>query len=47
MASVFHDLDNSKSMDEVRYSSYIEYGKRFEKLLVEAMQDAGRQMILS
>ncbi len=45
IASVFHDLDNSKSLDEVRYSSYIEYGRRFEKLLAEAMRDADREYI--
>ena len=42
IASVFHELDKSKGMDEIRYSSYIEYGRRFEKLLAEAMSDAGR-----
>lgn len=35
VASVFHDQDNSASLDDVKYSSYIEYGRRFEKLLRE------------
>ena len=46
VASVFHELDKSRGMEKVRYSSYIEYGRRFEKLLAEAMRDAGREYVL-
>ena len=35
VAAVFHDQDQSSSLDEVRYTSYIEYGRRFEQLLRE------------
>lgn len=36
VASVFHQREkDSSSLDEVRYSSYVEYGRRFEKLLSE------------
>ncbi|MFA6815728.1 MAG: sugar phosphate isomerase/epimerase [Lentisphaeria bacterium] len=33
VASVFHQKDDSQALDVVKYQSYVEYGKRFEKLL--------------
>ena len=35
IATVFHAKDQSKSLESVKYASYIEYGRRFEKLLNE------------
>ncbi|MBO5307553.1 MAG: sugar phosphate isomerase/epimerase [Lentisphaeria bacterium] len=33
VATVFHDKESDTSLEEVQYSSYVEYGRRFEKLL--------------
>jgi hypothetical protein len=35
VAAVFHDAapDQSASLDQIKYDSYIEYGRRFEQLL--------------
>ena len=35
IATVFHEENKSADMEELKYTSYIEYGKRFEKLLNE------------
>ncbi len=35
VAKVFHSQDQNASLEDIRYSSYIEYGRRFEKLLRE------------
>ena len=35
VATVFHDKESDTSLEEVQYTSYVEYGKRFEKLLRE------------
>lgn len=35
VATVFHAQDQSQSLESVKYSSYIEYGRRFEKLYNE------------
>ena len=36
VAAVFHEAqESSESLDEIKYTSYIEYGRRFEKLLRE------------
>jgi len=35
LAVVFHDENGAASEDAVRYSNYIEYGRRFEKLLTD------------
>jgi len=44
IAAVFHARNPEQSSETVRYSSYIEYGRRFEKLLAEARCDrAGRR----
>ncbi|MBR2357650.1 MAG: sugar phosphate isomerase/epimerase [Lentisphaeria bacterium] len=42
VAAVFHATEPGKSSEEVCYTSYVEYGKRFMKILKEAMHDAGR-----
>ena len=39
VATVFHAQDQTQSLDDVKYSSYVEYGKRFEKLLAEIKTD--------
>ena len=34
VAAVFHDAaENTTDLEEVKYSSYIEYGRRFEAML--------------
>ena len=33
VATVFHDKESDTSLEEVQYTSYVEYGKRFEQLL--------------
>lgn len=38
VASVFHEQDKTQNLDEIKYASYIEYGRRFEKLLNECRQ---------
>ena len=35
LAVVFHDENGAVSEDSVRYSNYVEYGRRFEKLLTD------------
>ena len=35
VAAVFHEQSRATAIEEVRYNSYIEYGRRFEKLLSE------------
>jgi sugar phosphate isomerase/epimerase len=35
VAAVFHEANPDSNMDQIRYDSYIEYGRRFEKLLKE------------
>lgn len=43
VAAVFHDAaENSTSLEEVKYSSYVEYGRRFEKMLNEIKKDCGK-----
>jgi hypothetical protein len=37
IGTVFHE-DNGKSDSENRYSSYVEYGKRFMKLLEQVSE---------
>ena len=40
VAAVFHDAsENSTDLEEVKYSSYVEYGRRFEKMLNEIKED--------
>ena len=40
VASVFHDAsENAADLEEIQYSSYIEYGRRFEKMLNEIKKD--------
>ena len=46
IAAVFHDANPGQAPEAVRYTSYIEYGRRFEKLLKEILSDLGRDMIL-
>ena len=43
IASVFHAADPSQAPEAVRYTSYVEYGRRFEKLLHEILSDLGRE----
>ena len=33
VATVFHEADKGQDLEEVKYASYVEYGRRFEKLL--------------
>ena len=40
LAVVFHD-DTMKAEDEVRYRNYVEYGRRFMKLVEKAQADLG------
>ena len=43
VAAVFHDAaENSTDLEEVKYSSYVEYGRRFEKMLNEIKKDCGK-----
>ena len=43
VAAVFHDAAGSgSSMDDVKYSSYIEYGRRFEKMLNDIKADIAK-----
>ena len=35
VAGVFHEQDKTQNLDELKYASYVEYGRRFEKLLNE------------
>ncbi|MBR2509461.1 MAG: sugar phosphate isomerase/epimerase [Lentisphaeria bacterium] len=40
VAAVFHDAsENSSNLAEIQYSSYVEYGRRFEKMLNEIKND--------
>lgn len=40
VASVFHEQDKSQDMEKIKYNSYVEYGRRFEKLLEECRKIA-------
>ena len=43
VAAVFHDAaENTTDLEEVKYSSYVEYGRRFEKMLNEIKKDCGK-----
>jgi hypothetical protein len=43
VAAVFHDAsENSTDLEDVKYSSYVEYGRRFEKMLNEIKKDCGK-----
>ena len=42
IASVFHAENPSVPSEDICYSSYVEYGRRFEKLLKESLAAAGR-----
>ena len=46
IAAVFHAENPDQSADDVRYNSYVEYGRKFEKLLKEALADAGRDIVI-
>lgn len=46
IASVFHDANPGRAPEAVRYASYVEYGRRFEKLLHETLNDLGRNTAL-
>lgn len=40
VAAVFHDAaENTTDLEEIKYSSYVEYGRRFEKMLNEIKND--------
>jgi len=41
MAVVHHDK-SVKSSDEIRYDNYVEYGKRFEKIIADTKQELGK-----
>lgn len=41
LAVVYHDSSISAS-DEIRYANYVEYGKRFEKIIRQAKERSGR-----
>jgi sugar phosphate isomerase/epimerase len=43
IAAVFHAENPDTSAEDVRYQSYVEYGRRFELILKEAMKDANRE----
>ncbi len=43
VAAVFHDAsENSTDLEDVKYASYVEYGRRFEKMLNEIKKDCGK-----
>ena len=42
VASVFHEAEPERDKDELRYTSYVEYGRRFEKLLNECKAQTNR-----
>lgn len=47
IASVFHAADPSQAPENVRFASYIEYGRRFEAMLREILRETGSRAVLS
>lgn len=43
VAAVFHAENPDQNPADICYNSYIEYGRRFEEILKEAMKDANRE----
>ena len=46
IAAVFHAENPDQAPEDVRFKSYVEYGRRFEQLLKDILKDIGRNVVI-